>query len=143
MSEKLHSCQRLLQVAGVALALVAAGHASAQQANEQVGASDNMTIVRDAETGKLRGASAQEMGAMQQQASKGKMMLRQAAPQATQQKFHASGARGARLTDEFMSTSVVVRNTDGTLQKQCFDSHDAAVAGVQAGHIHTTKIETE
>jgi hypothetical protein len=68
---------------------------------------------------------------------------RVAPQQAPLEKFHARGARGVRLTDEAISSSVAVRNADGSIGMQCFESHGAATSAVAAGHVHTTKVETE
>jgi len=97
---------------------------------------ESMTVVRDAETGKLRAPTSDEIASMQAQKAKTQLRMRAAAPKPTLPKMHANGARGVRLTDEFMSSSVVVRNADGSLQKMCFDSHDAAKKTVESGHTH-------
>jgi hypothetical protein len=132
MSKKMIAC---LTAAGISLALLGAvAPAQAQEA---------LTVVRDADTGKLRGMTGEEHAAMQ--ASKltaKKAGLRLAAPVAMQ-KFHASGARGARLTDDMLSSAVVVRQADGTLAKQCFESHGDADAAVQVAHTHATQYVTE
>lgn len=82
-----------------------------------------LTVARDPQTGRLRAANAAELAALLQRQD----MLR-AAPLRPQQKWHASGARGARLSDEFISMSVAVRAADGTLSRQCFDSRAQAEA---------------
>jgi len=94
---------------------------------------DAMTVVRDAETGKLRTPTAAE-AAQLQNANKSQRM-RQAAAQPVMAKMHKSGAQGARLTPEFLSSSVAVRTEDGKLAKLCFDRHEAAESVVQ-GHTH-------
>lgn len=119
------------------LAFAAALPLHAQEATEPEQSADNMTVVRDAESGKLRAATADEQAALRSQSAKGR--VRAAAAPLPLQKFHKSGARGARLTKEFLSSSVAVRKADGTLEKQCFDAHGAAEAAVQSGHIHVTQ----
>jgi hypothetical protein len=47
-----------------------------------------------------------------------------------QQKLHASGAKGLRLNEDFMSYSVVIRQPDGRLVEYCFANADAAEAAV-------------
>jgi hypothetical protein len=72
-----------------------------------------------------------------QQIARARTMLRVArAP--TLQKYHPNGARGTRLTDEFMSSSVAVRNADGGVNMQCLEpGHAAAVPhGI---HSHTNR----
>jgi hypothetical protein len=128
MTEKLNSRQRWHQAAAVSLALLGlaafAPLANAQQisqpaAADAVESTNALTVTRDAETGALRAATGAEEQALQL-AAKARQMLR-VAPAATQQKYHANGARGARLTDEFMSSMVVTRNPDGTLERQCLE----------------------
>lgn len=111
--------------AALALAVLAA--CALPAAAQQIGATDSadaMTVVRDADSGKLRAATGQEMQAMQ--AAKAKMALR-FAPAPTLQKYHPNGARGVRLTDEFMSSSVAVRNPDGSVQMQCLEPGHSAL----------------
>jgi hypothetical protein len=132
MSQKMIAC---LTAAGISLALLGAvAPAQAQEA-------DALTITRDAESGKLRAMTGAEHAAMQ--ATKAKRAgMRMAAP-AAMQKFHASGARGARLTDDMLSSAVVVRQADGSLVKQCFESHGDANAAAPVGHTHATQYVTE
>lgn len=131
--------------AGITLALLGlvlvSQFAVAQEAPVQ--SNESLTVVRDAETGMLRAPTAAEYAALQAQASAGKARAARVAPQSFQQKYHANGARGIRLTEEFMSSSVAVRKPDGTVETQCFDSHDAAKSAVTTGHVHSTKVETE
>jgi len=137
MSQKHLSGQRLLGAAGITLALLGlATSASAQEAPVQ--STDSVTVSRDAETGKLRGATAEEISALK---AAGAARALRVAPKPTLQKYHASGARGARLTDEFMSQNVAVRQPDGSVAEQCFDSHDAADKAVAVAHVHTNQVE--
>lgn len=129
------------------LSLAAALPLHAQEVREvPIGgaAADKMTVVRDPDTGKLRAATAAEQAAMQQQAdaaTKGGRVRAAAAPRA-ELMFHKSGATGARVPDGFLSSSVVVRQADGTLETQCFENHDGATVAAQTGHIHVTKTVT-
>jgi len=138
MSQKVMSRLRLACAAGLGLALV--GLPAAAQQAAPASSNDNITVVRDAETGKLRNASAAEAQALQQV---GKASAMRKAPAATLQKFSSSGATGVRLTDEMISTSAVVRKPDGTLETQCFESHGAAESAAAAGHVHTLTPVTE
>ncbi len=104
--------------------------ARAEQAQSSVTASSNQIVVRDAGTGQLRAASPEEANTLREQHATGRLL--RVAPQSTLPRFHASGARGARLTDEFMSYSVVVRQPDGSLKEFCFESREAAEAALKA-----------
>jgi len=101
--------------------------AMAQEAPVQ--ATSNQIVVRDAGTGQLRAASPEEANTLREHHATGRL---RAAAQSTLPRFHASGARGARLTDEFMSYSVVVRQPDGSLKEFCFESREAAEAALKA-----------
>ena len=94
---------------------------------------NTMTVVRDAETGKLRAPTAAEISALQLRAARS-TSARAGTPAATQQKFHASGARGVRLTDEFMSQSVAVRRADGSIDASCVHTQDAVAAAETRRH---------
>ena len=85
--------------------------------------------MRDATTGQLRAPTGEEAQALQQ--SRSSKQLR-AAPAAMLPRQHVNGTRGARLTDDMMSYSVVVKRTDGSLQEICFDSREAAEAALKA-----------
>jgi hypothetical protein len=141
MSQKHQSGQRLLCAAGITLALL--GLVSQSAAAQEVQSNDALTVVRDAETGKLRNATAAEHAALQAQAQAPNARVRtlRAAPQAFQQKYHASGARGVRLTDEFTSSVHAERQPDGSIKT--FESNNADQSTAVAGHAHTTKVETE
>jgi hypothetical protein len=143
MSQKHQSGQRLLCAAGITLALLGLVSQSAVAQEAPAPSNDSLTVVRDAETGKLRNATAAEHAALQAQAASRMRAARVAPQQAPLEKFHARGARGVRLTDEAISSSVAVRNADGSIGMQCFESHGAATSAVAAGHVHTTKVETE
>lgn len=131
MSMKINSCL-------LGLALAAALPLHAQEIGTEEVAADKMTVVRDAETGKLRAPTAAELATLQQKAAP-KGLLRAAPAQRALLKFHKSGAAGARVTNDFMSSAVVARNADGTLEKQCFDAHGDAESAVQSGHVHVTQ----
>jgi hypothetical protein len=114
-----------LALRAAALGLAVAGtlalpNAAAQQA-APADAQDSAVVVKDAVTGKLRAATAQEHNDLKASGAAKKQMLR-AAPQPTRQKYHRSGAAGARLTDEFMTSATVVRAADGTLVHECVDA---------------------
>ncbi len=89
---------------------------------------DGQVAVRDAATGQLRTPTAAEMKALQasgvQLAAATKTGKGQ--PLGTKTHHHANGATGARLTNEFLSASVIVRQPDGRLVEYCLQSADAA-----------------
>ena len=142
MSQKHSSGQRLLCAAGITLALLGLSvqGAVAQEAAPQ--AAEALTVVKDAETGQLRAPTAAEAAAMQAQSSAAKSRSR-VAPQQVLSKTSTTGIRGFRVTDEAMSMSVAVRKPDGSIERQCFDSHGAGAAAVAQGHVHTTQAVTE
>lgn len=134
-------------LAGVAvLALPAmAQEASVQAARPEqvqtaVTADSNQIVVRDANTGHLRAATPEEATTLREQRATNRLRI---APQSTLPRFHASGARGTRLTDEFMSYSVLVRQPDGSLKEFCFESREAAEAALKAPVITTQTLPTE
>jgi hypothetical protein len=135
MFQKQQTGLRALRAAGIALALMGFAGQSAI-AQEAVVSNESQTVVRDAETGKLRGATAAEAVALKAQSVKANARI---APKATLQKSHSSGARGARLTDEFMTTSVAVRNADGSITVTHGDTQNAD----STGHVHTITPVTE
>lgn len=131
MSVSLKSMSLAAALIGLPLASLAQGAPAS---------TDQMTVVRDAETGQLRAPTTAEIDALQLKAGRNTSL--RAGPAATAlQKFHRSGARGLRLTDEFMSQSVAVRRADGTLDQNCVHSKDAADAALRAPV--TAKLETE
>lgn len=106
-----------------------------------VTSTNGQMVVRDAATGELRAATPEEASTLQ--GSRASSLRRSVAPP-TQAKEHNSGARGARLTDEFMSYSVVVRQADGTLAALCFSSKEEADAALKAASaVQVTKLPTE
>ena len=133
----LNTIQRLLGAAA-ALALCAyALPAAAQQAQQEaVESVDAQTVARDAATGKLRAATPEEQAELV--AAKAAKLSRIAA-KPTLQKFHASGAAGVRLTDEFLSSSTAVRTPDGKIQMICNEAHGDQAA---AAHVHATAANT-
>lgn len=121
---------QLIVRAGAALALAASALpalADAEVANSQI-------VVRDAATGRLRAATADEARALQatRPAASGTALR-------TVQRSHASGAKGVRLNDSFMSYSVLVRQPDGSVAEQCFASQEEADAAVAAAAKNQTQ----
>jgi hypothetical protein len=126
------SSKTCLRIAGTGLALAVAlpGLALAQAAATPtpVTATAGQMVTRDASTGELRMPTAEEARALQ--ATKSTRGV--AAAARTLPKVHATGAQGARLTDDFMSYTAVVRRADGTLVNQHFSSKEEAEAAVKS-----------
>jgi hypothetical protein len=124
-----------LALLGAAAFPVLAAAQQAQPANQLTSApTDAITVVRDAETGKLRAPTAEELETMR---ATTKVRSLRTAPAATQQKFNANGAYGVRLTEEFVSQAVVVRNAKGGLDKQCLaPGHSAQGVHGAGSHIN-------
>jgi hypothetical protein len=139
------SCVRSVSVAGSGLALAGIAalplHVLAQdtrteaakpaQAQAPVDASSQI-VVRDAASGQLRAATPEEAQALHSSRASAATLRKSAVATAPQSRFHSSGARGARLTDEFMSYSVVVRQPDGSMATLCFESKEAADEAIRA-----------
>lgn len=128
----LNSLQRLLGagVAGLALCAIVLPATAQQAQQEAVQSVDSVTVTRDADTGKLRPATSEE----QQALHAAKLRQLRAVTQSALTKYHASGARGARLTDEFLSSSTAVRKADGTIEMVCNENHGGTE---HAAHVHT------
>lgn len=145
MFERSKSSVNALSAAGLGLALAAlttlpmqavahgdhdadAAAATSAAASAGVDVSASLTVVRDAETGLLRAPTAAELSVMQLRAAKSQSP--RVAPAVPMQKYHSSGARGARMTDDFMSFAVAVRKADGSVGTQCFETREAAEAAL-------------
>ncbi|HTJ07779.1 MAG TPA: hypothetical protein VL624_20720 [Caldimonas sp.] len=76
---------------------------------------DAQVVARDPVTGALRAATADEVKALQR--ARG-AQARSGSPTSARY-VHANGARGARLTDDFMNYSIVLRGADGKLVEIC------------------------
>jgi hypothetical protein len=142
MSRSLFSFRRVLGTAGVGLVLSAAAvPASAQQAAPQAApqaepqaapAGDALTVTRDPVSGELRAATAAEQASLRAASQvQSRARIRVAAPR-PQPKFHASGARGARVTDDMLTSSVAVRAPDGTIDVGHSPEEAAAKANARA-----------
>ena len=142
MSQKHASGQRLLCAAGITLALLGLSVQGAVAQEVAPQAAESLTVVKDAETGQLRAPTAAEAAALKVQADAAKSRQR-SVPQTVQKIVSAKGHVGWQMTDESMSMSVAVRKADGSIERQCFDSHGAAADAVAKGHVHTTQAVTE
>lgn len=127
----------LVSVAALPLSTLAAEAAKPAPASMPIeSAANNQIVVRDADTGLLRAATPEEAQALH--SSRGNVAARRSVAATTQARFHSSGARGARLTDELMSYSVLVRQPDGRLVEVCFDSKEAADDAIKAAPVAKT-----
>ena len=117
---------------GLALASVALGAAAQQQpAATPVQPGAAQVVVRDAVTGQLRAASADEAQALHSHAQRQGARASVAA-QTSMPRAHWSGARGARVTDEFATYSILVKQPDGSLKEICVEGRSAADAALKA-----------
>lgn len=128
MFRSMFSLQHVLGAASLCAAVVLP--AAAQEA-QVVQDTNSMTVTRDADTGKLRAATADEQASMA--AAKARMLMR-VTPQQPLQKDHASGAHGVRLTDEFVAASslIAVRKADGKIAISHGTPDGVATGEVQA-----------
>lgn len=126
------TCTRVLGIGSAALLLAGSALAQSDTTASQI-------VVRDANDGALRAASAAEARALTgERASAGVRLTN------TQQRAHFSGARGVRLSDEFMNHAVVVRMPDGSLVEQCFHTaEEAAVAHKVVSVMKAAALPTE
>lgn len=125
----------MLKKVTFALALLGAGSVPALAGAQAVEQADAMTVVRDPHSGKLRAPNAAELQALRNGNANGQSIAPRSEPAPLLQKYHASGARGVRLNDEFMSSSMVTRTADGKLEMQCLEPGHSG----QAPHpAHTT-----
>jgi len=148
MFAMIKSCVRSASAIGTGLALAGLAALPIQALAVEAGAApapaegnSNLMVVRDAVTGQLRAATAEEARALQRP---GAARL-PGARLNTVPHMHTSGARGARLSDELMSYSVVVRQADGSLAEYCFASRedaDAATKGLPVAK-NTNNLPTE
>ena len=133
-----------LAIAGAVLAIAAVASSSAFAGSEH-DHSAGMRVVRDPVTGQLRAPTHEEFKAMQDEEKARAAKAPARAPASIAPRSHPSGARGARMTDESMSHTVLMRQPDGSLLAQCFGSHEEAQAALkaQASIVLTNNAPTE
>jgi hypothetical protein len=120
MTAKFKSCLGAFGVGCAALLVSAAALAQTEPVSDT---SANQIVVRDAASGKLRAATAAEARALTPERATAGAAVRLD----TQQRSHFSGARGVRLSDQFMNHSVIARLADGSLVEQCFHTPEEAL----------------
>jgi hypothetical protein len=89
---------------------------------------DSQVVARDVATGKLRPATAEEVQVLRSH----RAALRASGSLGTQPHSHRSGAVGARLTEDFMTYSVIVKQADGRLVEICVEGSEAATKAVDS-----------
>jgi hypothetical protein len=112
-----------LTLSAAALTLLAASHASAQDAG--------MKVVKDAQTGQLRAPTADEFKKMQAQENTLKSGKKKSLGMLTNTEEpklvpNRRGGIKMELTEDTMVYSVATRNADGSLTMQCVTGADAA-----------------
>lgn len=136
----LATCVALVGLASLPTLAVAHDDASIAQRGApvpSVSSVSGQTVVRDGASGQMRSATAEEAHALHAKGQVHAFAHRRAAATAMS-RAHSSGAQGARLTDEFMTYSVLVRQPDGRLMSICFDSKEEAEAAVKAAPVVKT-----
>ena len=103
-------------LAAAALAVAAAMPAQAQDAQR---------VARDATTGQLRAATPEEGAALAASSVR-------TTTETNKAKYGRRGGAGVRLTNDFLSHSVMSRNADGSLAEQCVTGEEAAATLVKA-----------
>ena len=98
---------------------------------------DARIAVRDAATGLLRAPTAEEAQALHNYA---RSQRRASGPTTLESRTHWSGARGARLTDEFANYTVVVKNADGSLVELCVEGGEATAKVLKAAPLAKSRI---
>ncbi len=90
-----------------------------------VHAQQGMTVVRDADSGKLRAPTAAELRALQAQDPQRQQQLAKPTPQST---VRADGTRALELGERGLVYSVATRAPDGVVTRRCVKgSHDGEV----------------
>lgn len=101
---------------------------------------NSMVVVKDATTGELRLPTPEELAALQTPANaRARAAAVHTVASQPLQKFHANGARGARMTPEFMSFVVATRQADGSFAMRCFENRQQAEAAIQQGGVQAGK----
>jgi hypothetical protein len=93
---------------------------------------DARIVVRDAATGQLRAPTAEEAQAL---LSHARSLRRASGPATLESRTHWSGARGARLTDDFATYTVVVKSADGSLVELCIEGGEATAKVLKAAPV--------
>lgn len=123
----------------LAVALLGIASVPAIAGAQAIEQADAMTVTRDAHSGKLREPTAGELQTLKNGNGNGNANGSTIAPRSSPvpllQKYHASGALGVRLNDDFMSSAVATRTADGKLEVQEVAHGESAPAPAR---VHTT-----
>ncbi len=128
----------LVGAAVIPLAAVAAEALPAADQDVAPAIADSQVVARDPATGQLRPATAEEAKALRAARA---AHLRAGGSVTSATHTHWSGARGARLTEDFMSYSVVVRTADGKLVELCVQ--DPSTLAAKPAQAKTPELPTE
>ncbi|MDB5961376.1 MAG: hypothetical protein JWP59_2670 [Massilia sp.] len=138
MSKNLKSGVRLVHAASALLAVAAIAGAPltavAQEQSSPEATADNLTVARDAVTGKIRAATAEEHAQLAAiRAAKARNF--RVSPKQSVRRFHKSGANGVTLSEEMRNanTLVAIKGADGTIEMRHYNTAAEADAAVQAG----------
>ncbi|MEO5844969.1 MAG: hypothetical protein ABIQ33_09010 [Caldimonas sp.] len=112
---------------------------SSAEAVAETFVADAQIVVKDGDTGRLRHATADEAKALHD----GRAHARGRVAASPASRSHWSGARGARLTDEFMSYSVVVKRADGALVELCVEGGETTARLVTSASLKPATLPTE
>jgi hypothetical protein len=123
------SKQNILHASAMAALCALAAISLQAKAQDQAG-QDGMVVVRDAQSGKMRAPTPDELKALRGAAPPAAALgVNKAQPQALSAR---SGARGVRLGEKTMVYEVVTRGADGKLTGECV--HGDASQALDPGH---------
>lgn len=122
------SKQRMLTASAMA-ALCALALFSLQAKAQEQDAGPGMVVVRDAQTGKMRPPTPDELRALRAKAPR-PAAATAGTPQTQSLTNRRSGARGVRLGEKNLVYEVVTRGADGKLSGECVHGADAAEAAM-------------
>ena len=110
---------------------LAACLAASFSASLPAAAQEGMTVVRDADTGKLRPATSSELRAMQDTAVQPRTVQKSAKPS-----VRADGTRAVELGERGLVYSVAKRGPDGKVKRVCTRRHDTAPTHPADSEVH-------
>ena len=119
-----HSIAVVAIVGSAAIPLAASALDAAADDNAGAIPPTAQIVARDPVTGAVRLATPEEVQALHR--SRGAQV--RSGPPTSARHVHPNGARGARLTDEFMTYSVVLRGADGKLVEICVEDPSTLAA---------------
>jgi hypothetical protein len=120
------SRQKMMTLSALAVLCVLASVAMHAKAAQQEGQS-GMVVVRDAQSGKMRAPTPEELKALRAKTPPPNAALGSAPQEPRQLSSRRDGARGVRLGEKTIVYDVVTRGEDGKLHRECVQG-DAAAA---------------